>query len=93
MEIEELAITVAEFKGEFRAFREVFGQHNQQEASRYDTLSKSVTEMDEKIDKLLLREASIRGEFKGMRNVAIAMATAVSALIAVASWAAPYLVG
>ena len=91
MEIEDLALTVAEFKGEIKAFRELFGQHTQQETERFGTLTQTVHEMDEKIDKLLIREARLAGEFKGMRNVAIAAATAISTFIAAIGWAAPYL--
>ena len=92
MEIEDLALTVAEFKGEVKAFRELFGQHTQQEATQFSTLTQSVREMDEKLDKLLIREAHLTGEFKGMRNTAIAAATAISTIIAAVSWAAPYFV-
>ena len=92
MEIEDLALTVAEFKGEVKAFRELFGQHTRQEADRFSDLAKTVNVMDEKIDRLLIREARLAGEFKGMRNAAIAAATAISTVIAAVSWAAPYFV-
>ena len=55
--------------------------------------SEQLVILDGKIDQLLLREATRDGEFKGMRMSAIAIATAISSIIALASWAAPYFVG
>ena len=48
--------------------------------------------LDEKMDKLLLREATREGEAQGMRRSVYIIATLVSTLIAAISWAAPYFV-
>ena len=67
--------------------------HTAQDDDNFGRLSDQLDTLDEKIDELLLREASREGEAKGARKSAVAIAAIVSSVISAISFAAPYFVG
>jgi hypothetical protein len=81
---EQDAVAIAEMRGEMRAMRELFSLHNQQDASQFSSLTHVVSDMDNKLDELLLREAHRDGEFDGVKRTAMVLSGTISILIAIA---------
>ena len=93
MDIERMALTMAEFRGEVRAFREIFGQHTEQDMTQFQSLSSTVEKIDEKVDLLLLREAKREGEFTGLRRSAVIVAATISIVVSASGVAVAFVVG
>ena len=81
MDIDQLALTMAEFRGEVKAFREIFGQHTTQDMEQFTALAATIEKMDDKLDRLLIREAERKGEMLGFKRSAILVATSASIVI------------
>lgn len=93
MEQEALAISVAEMRGEMRAVREIFNAHTQQDMEQFTLLAGTVEKIDEKMDQLLLREATRAGELAGMKRSAVMLASSISLAVSVAGVAIVFVVG
>lgn len=67
--------------------------HTAQDEDNFERMFAQLTEIDGKMDKLLLREATRTGAATGARKSALIIAAIVSTFISAVGWAAPYLVG
>lgn len=90
MTLETVALTLASYKGEMTALRELFSNHTTQDMEQFTAMSESLKEINKKMDELLLREARSEGESAGMRRSAVLMAGTVSFLISGAGLALRY---
>jgi hypothetical protein len=86
------AIQMAELRGEVHAFNTIFQAHTIQDDQNFGRLVEQMTTIDEKVDLLLLREATREGEAAGAKKSAYVIALVVSTLVSALSWAAPYIV-
>lgn len=84
---QDVAVQVAEMRGDMRAMRDLFELHTTQDMEQFTGLVDSIHDIDGKVDQLLLREAHRAGEHSGIKRSVIVMsffiATAVSGFAAV----------
>jgi hypothetical protein len=83
MDPEQLTLAISSLQGEMRGIRELFSMHTDQDATQFTALNNSMEEIDDKLDRLLLREAERKGEINGIRRSATILATTIPLAITV----------
>lgn len=81
MDVETVILQLAQKQGELSAYERIF-----------NTLNGKVAAIDEKLDKLLVREGERRGEARGTRRFATIVATVIPLIITAAGVAVAYFV-
>lgn len=78
MSIEE---SLASINSNLRSFTERLSDHTTQDADNFNDLKDQIGILDDKIDLILLREATRIGEAKGIQRYVIITATFISGLV------------
>jgi len=62
--------------------------HSQQDQENFERLSIQISDLDDKVDQLLLREARKDGEASGIKKSTAVLSSVISAVISIAAIAA-----